>query len=415
MSQGITVGSLLALMLAVFTVSAGYGVMLPLLPYAVEQITGDAGAAAISRNTGLLVAVYTVSLFLFASLWGRASDRLGRRPVILVGLLGFAASMLVFAGAANLLALYAERFVSGLFAAAVTPVAMATIGDLVHDDALRARRLTMVGLSGVSGFLLGPMVGVEIARVLPELPGRLGAATSLAAPMISAALLALAAAAAAALALPRAKAQKSVGVSPAGAHASGHTVRLLLGLAFVVATAIGVFEVGLALRGKQELALTPYQIAMMFTECSLVMLATQAFVFSPWMPPRYTRWLIAPALALVALGLLLATAASSYVGLLIAVGATAAGAGVLSPILTYWISTLAGAAQGASLGRQTAATSLGQAVGSSAGGLLFNSGLMTGAPFVLVASVAAGATLASIRLPARLGMAARSATQEPAP
>lgn len=416
MTDRLTGSGLLALMLAVFTVSAGYGVMLPLLPYAVEQMTGEAASAAISRHTGLLTAVYTVSLFLFAPLWGRASDRLGRRPMILAGLLGFAASMLAFAGTAQLSTLYAERFLSGLFAAAVTPVAMATIGDLVHDDGSRARRLTMVGLSGVSGFLLGPMLGVMIANVLPSLPGRFGAQTPLAAPMAVAALLALGATLAAGLALPRATRPGVQDASPAGAHAGGHTVRFLLGLAFVVATAIGVFEVGLALRGKQELALTPYQIAAMFTECSLVMFAAQALVFSPWMPPRHTRWLIAPALALLALGLLLAPAADDYSGLLIAVGATAAGGGVLSPILTYWISTLTGAEQGANLGRQTAATSLGQAVGSSAGGLLFNSSIVAGAPFVLVAGVTAGATLACVRLPARLGQASGSSSgRVPAP
>ena len=56
----------------------------------------------------------------------------------------------------------------------------------------------------------------------------------------------------------------------------------LLALAFIVAAGIGVFEVGLALRGKQELSLTTYQLALMFTECSLVMIVVQATVFSPW-------------------------------------------------------------------------------------------------------------------------------------
>jgi MFS family permease len=396
-----SVQALLALMLAVFTVSAGYGVMLPLLPYVVEQMTGDAGVATVSRHTGLLTAVYTISLFLFASRWGRLSDRFGRRRVILIGLLGFAVSMLVFAGTADLAALYAERFLSGLFAAAVTPVALATVGDLVRDDAARARRLTMVGLAGVSGFLLGPMLGVMIARMLTEFPGRSGAATSLAAPMAAAALLALGAALAAMLTLPRTRSAGADTEVPSVAG-GGRSIPVLLGLAFVVAAAIGVFEVGLALRGKQELALAPYQIASMFTECSLVMFAAQALVFSPWTPPQHTRWLIAPALALLVLGLLLVSAVSSYTGLLIAVAATAAGGGVLSPILTYWISTLAGTTQGAELGRQTAATSLGQAVGSSAGGLLFGSSLFAGAPLVIVA---AGATLASVRLPARLDQA----------
>jgi MFS family permease len=69
-----------ALMCAVFTVSVGFGVVLPLLPYLIERLLGaGAEAAQVSRHTGLLTAVYTLSLFLFAPMWGRLSDRRGTR------------------------------------------------------------------------------------------------------------------------------------------------------------------------------------------------------------------------------------------------------------------------------------------------------------------------------------------------
>jgi hypothetical protein len=103
-----------------------------------------------------------------------------------------------------------------------------------------------------------------------------------------------------------------------------------------------VFEVGLALRGKQELGLTQYQTALMFTECSLVMFVVQAIVFSPWVKPETTRWFIAPALAVLAAGLFLVPRASDFVLMLAVIGAVAASAGILSPILTYWISSKAG-------------------------------------------------------------------------
>ncbi|MBW4964350.1 hypothetical protein KZZ06_20390, partial [Sulfitobacter sp. CW3] len=79
----------------------------------------------------------------------------------------------------------------------------------------------------------------------------------------------------------------------------------LLILTFIVSVGVGVFEVGLALRGKQELGLSPYQIALMFTECSLVMFVMQAIAVSPWFKPDTTRWLIAPALSVLAAGLFL--------------------------------------------------------------------------------------------------------------
>ena len=155
-----------ALMLAVFTVSVGYGVVLPLLPYLIERLPGaEGGIAQVSRHTGLLIGVYTLALFLFAPVWGWASDRLGRRNVLLVGLFGFGITMLVFSLVENLVAVYAERFLSGMFAAAVTPVAAAAIGDFAVSDQVRARRLAFVSMAGIAGFLLGPMLGVFISSI----------------------------------------------------------------------------------------------------------------------------------------------------------------------------------------------------------------------------------------------------------
>ena len=179
-------------------------------------------------------------------------------------------------------------------------------------------------------------------------------------------------------------------------------VRKLLVLAFIVAVGIGVFEVGLALRGKQELSLTQYQIALMFSECSLVMIVVQAAVFSPWVRPAITRWLILPALAVFAAGLLLTPRAMAFVTMLTVVGAVAASAGILSPILSYWLSRNAGRAQGWQFGNQTAAVSLGTATGSVAVGFLSGVGSIPDAAFLLTAAGVALGVLLSLRLPGQL-------------
>ncbi len=394
-------GTMVVLMAAVFTVSIGYGVVLPLLPYLLERLLGAGGSAArVSRSTGLLTGLYTLSLFLFAPAWGWLSDRFGRRIILLIGLIGFSATMLIFAFIENLAAVYAERILSGMFAAAVTPVALAAIGDLATTEEARGRRLTFVSLAGISGFLLGPMTGVFISRGAANLLPVVSAARSLALPLAGTAVLALMVAVAALLTIPR---TKRGGATPHGASATSMTDRWLvpklLGLAFIVSAAVGVFEVGLALRGKQDLGLTQYQIAGMFTECSVVMLIVQAIVFSPWIKPATTRWFIAPALAALAAGLFLVPRASNFPLMLVVIGAVAASAGIISPILTYWISSKAGSAQGAQLGRQTAAASLGAAVGSAAGGLLFDVPGLPSASFLLVAGLAALGVLISLGLP----------------
>jgi MFS family permease len=389
------------LMLSVFTVSMGFGIVLPLLPDLIERLLGSGGdAAQVSRATGLLTGLYTLSLFLFAPAWGHMSDRHGRRIILVIGLVGFSATMLAFALIENLPAVYAERFLSGMFAAAVTPVALAAIGDLAATEEARARRLTFVSLAGISGFLLGPMLGVFIARGAARMLPIVSAAGSLALPLAGTAVLALLVAVAAVMTVPGTKRDDTAPKrdQPASATAAW-LVPKLLSLAFIVSAGVGVFEVGLALRGKQELGLTQYQIALMFTECSLVMFVVQAIVFSPWVKPETTRWFIAPALAVLAAGLFLVPRASDFILMLAVIGTVAASAGILSPILTYWISRKAGKAQGAELGKQTAAASLGVTVGSAAGGLLFDFAPLPGASFLLMTLLMAVGILLSLGLP----------------
>jgi len=173
----------------------------------------------------------------------------------------------------------------------------------------------------------------------------------------------------------------------------------LLGISFVTAAAVGAFEVGLSLRGVQTLGMTTTEVALMFTECSLVMLVVQAIVFSPLVHPEATRWLLTPGLIILAAGLVLVPFATTTITMALAVALVAASAGVLSPIATYWISLGAGERQGTALGRQTAAASLGQAVGSAAGGLLFGAAFVPNAAFTLTAAMVLASLGASIGIP----------------
>jgi MFS family permease len=400
-SAGVSASTMGALMLAVFTVSIGFSAVLPLLPDLIERLLGaGAEAARVSRHTGLLTAVYTLSLFMFAPAWGRMADRRSARGVLLVGLVGFGITMLVFSFVETLELIYAERLLSGLFSAAVTPVATAAIVSYATTEAARARRLAFISMAGTSGFLLGPMLGASVTRVAADFLTIATPAGSIAIALRAMAVLAFLVACAVALAVPDETGhERSLKATGAATDKTAWLVPKLLILTFIVSTGVGVFEVGLALRGKQELGLTPYQIALMFTECSLVMFVMQAIVFSPWFQPEATRWLIAPTLALLAAGLFLVPRASDFTLMLVVTAAVAASAGILSPILTYWVSAKAGSAQGWELGKQTAAASLGITVGSAAGGLLFNVATLPGASFVLTAALMVMGFLLSLGLP----------------
>ena len=386
-------------MLAVLTVSLGFGILLPQLPALIERFLGDASTTVqVSRATGLLTALYMVALFVFAPFWGRLSDHWGRRPVLLIGLAGFGATMIAFAFFETLMAVYVERTLSGVFAAAVTPVALAAVTDFTTAKAALGRRLTFVSLAGITGFLLGPTLGVALTR---SLGGTGGAAGVLTVPLVATGGLALIAALAVAFTLP-ASGSMHRAVGEAALVTEPGPVRRLLALGFVVSAGVAVFEVGLALRGKQELGLTPVQIALMFTLCSGVMIVVQAAVFSPLIKPDFTRWLIAPAFAVMGVSLFAVPLAGDFRAMLAVVGAVAASAGILSPILTYWIASHAGHKSGVDLGKQTSAASLGAAVGSAAGGLLYDATWLPNAAFVLTAAVVLLAVWPSLSLPGRL-------------
>lgn len=373
------------LLLAVFAASAGFGILLPLLPELMERLLGaDATAISIARHTGLVTAVYPFALFLFARAWGRVSDRYGRRAVLLVGLSGLSATMaalLFFAD--GLIVLYVQRFLSGMFASAVLPAASAAISEASTTGQVRGRRLAYVSMASVAGFLLSPMLG--------------GFAPQFAAGTFAAAgfLIALSIA----LVVRDEIGRPAKGTLPAAGMPDGVLAKLIF-LAFVVSTGIGVFDIGLMLRGG-DLGLTSKGVALMLGTCGLVMLAAQGLVFSRWISAETTRWFIVPGLALLATGLLLMPWASTLSILLALIGAVAASAGVLPPILSFWISMQAGD-EDQKFGLQATATNLGVTLGSAAGGLLSDLPALPDIAFILAAGLAATGVLLSVRLPRKL-------------
>lgn len=390
-------GALSAVLVAMFAIAVGYGATLPILPFLITQISGQVTPAALSWHTGLLTGAYVLAIFIAAPVWGTLSDLFGRKPIILLGLGGFAATNGFLMAAESLSALYTGRSLAGFFAAAITPVAYALISDHAPSKEWRAHRFALVNIAGTAGFLVGPLLGGIAARfnddlwgVLPERP--------LAMPLFPATGLAALAAGLSFLFLPP-EAKRAVPAMPAETVQVERAARArLMTIAFLTALAIGVFEVGLALRGA-ALGLGAAHIGAMFAECSLVMAIVQALVFSPLIRPELTRWLFAPGLAILSVGLVAVSFVSGSFLMSAAIAAVAASAGVLSPVATYWASMGIVTRNGANLGRMTAAASLGQALGSAAGGLLFDLPNFSGASFVIAAALVLGTLLISIRLP----------------
>jgi len=376
------------LMAAVFAVALGYGIALPMLPFFLERLLADVGRFSVSWHVGMMTSVYAFAMFLFAPLWGRLSDKVGRRPVILVGLGGFAVMLGLFGLSRELWFAYASRVLGGLFAASILPVASAYIAEMSLPD-LRARRFAWMGTAGLLGFLAGPMLGGWLADASGQwisFAGRTGV-TLVSMPFFMAAALGAAVWLLAYLEIPSHTGNKlelSAADIPFTPHNS-RSVNVLLLLTLLMMFGLGSFEVGLTLHGQQNLSLGPDRLSQMFVACMLVMIATQLLVF-PFLIKRWPIHFIAPpAFAVMAGGLVLLPVALDFGWLLVVVGLVAAGSGLLAPIMSYRISLAAGTAQGAVQGKQAAASSLGQAIGSVVAGLWF--GLMNREPFWVTAGV----------------------------
>lgn len=135
----------------VFVDLLGFSLILPLLPYYAQTFGADAFI------TGLLVASYAVAQLVGAPLLGRMSDRFGRRPVLLISILGTLLGFLLLGFAGALWVLFVSRVIDGLTGGNIT-VAQAYITD-VTDQKNRAKGLGMIGAAFGLGFIIGPAVG----------------------------------------------------------------------------------------------------------------------------------------------------------------------------------------------------------------------------------------------------------------
>lgn len=164
---------LLFIFLTVFIDLLGFGIVIPLLP------TYSKAYGANERDLGLLFTCFSGMQFLFAPVWGRLSDRIGRRPVLIGGLLGTALSYVLFANAHGMPMLYVSRLLAGFFAANVA-VAFAYIGDVTRPEE-RAKGMGLVGAAFGLGFTFGPPLGGIMSTWNLALPGYTAAGLSVAA------------------------------------------------------------------------------------------------------------------------------------------------------------------------------------------------------------------------------------------
>ena len=165
-----------------FVVMLGYGIIIPILPFYIE------GMGAGGMELGLLVASYAVMRLIFGPIWGSLSDRIGRKPVLLVGILGYAVTMVWFGLANTLWMLFAARILSGMLSSATAPTTMAFIGDSTPEKE-RGGGMGLLGAAGGVGTIIGPVLGGFLAGESLAIPFFLAAGLSVLSLLLAAAFL----------------------------------------------------------------------------------------------------------------------------------------------------------------------------------------------------------------------------------
>jgi DHA1 family tetracycline resistance protein-like MFS transporter len=143
--------ALLNIFLVVFIDLVGFGIVIPILPYYAKQF-GASGWAL-----GWLMTSYSLMQFLIAPVWGSISDRIGRRPVLLISILGTCLSMTFLGFAQSLAWLFIGRIFAGISGANIS-TAYAYITDIT-DESNRAKGMGMIGAAFGLGFIFGPFIG----------------------------------------------------------------------------------------------------------------------------------------------------------------------------------------------------------------------------------------------------------------
>lgn len=158
----------LTLFLVLFVVSVGFGVIIPILPL----ITRAYGASPFAL--GAMTASYSVVQFIFAPIWGQISDRVGRKPVLMLGIAGVSASFFLMGFAQSFAALFWARVLGGFLSSATLPAAQALAAE-VSGTENRSKAMGLMGAAFGTGFIIGPVLGGLLAPIGMSAPFFAGA------------------------------------------------------------------------------------------------------------------------------------------------------------------------------------------------------------------------------------------------
>ena len=378
-------GPLLVVFFTVLLDLLGFGMVLPLLPFYAQEF--GAGPFGVT----LLFASFSLAQFVFAPLWGRLSDKVGRRPVLLVSITGAVAAYGLFAFARSFTVLLIARTASGI-AAANYSIGQAYVADVTPPEE-RAKGMGMLGAAFGLGFVLGPVLG--------GLAGKLGYAAVPAA----AGVLALINLGLALFMLPEslpAERRQQIdsgrwaGTEDVRRAAGNRTVGGLMVLFFLVILAFASMESTIGLFVEQRYGFGFFETAMLFTFLGVVMVVIQGGLLGRLAKRFGERRLMVAGIACMTLGLFLLPLGKLIALLGVTTALLAVGMGLNNPSTLSLISRMTDEhRQGGTLGVTRSLGALARGIGPLWGGWAFGA-LGPAWPFWIAAGLMACALVLAV-------------------
>jgi DHA1 family multidrug resistance protein-like MFS transporter len=316
----------------------------------------------------VLVATAALTEFLFGPIWGSISDRVGRKPILMIGMFGYAIAMLAFGIATKLWMLLVFRAISGILSSATITTTMAYIGDSTSEKQ-RGGGMGIIGAVGGAGTVIGPGIGGLLAGGSLSTPFFVSALMAFLSLLLVAALLPES--------LPmeaRAVQEKKIKLIRFDElwRALKGPIGLLLLIAFLATFGTSNFESIFGLYMLRKLGYGPEQVGGILTLVGAIALIGRGlltgFVTEHWGEPT----VIKTSLLVGAVGFILLLLANTYPTVLLTTGIFTCSITFLRPSIHSLISKRTSVGQGASMGLSNSFVSLGRVTGPLFAGILFD-------------------------------------------
>lgn len=366
-----------------FLVMTGFGMTLPVLPFYIEKILSyrEISSNTVFLHIGLITGAFPLTQFFFAPYFGSVSDRVGRRPLILIGIAGFSISTFIFSLGESLVLVYFSRLIAGIFTASFVTASGAYIADKTPKEK-RGKNFAILngvaGLGAVTGHLLGNLfsnISIQFKFLFTQIT-----LDKFSSPFVFSSLLTIAVLVLYVILLPESlnisnkTIEQKVTKTKISFISSLKSLKkafiLLLALSFFSQLAHSLFEGTFAIHSQRFFSFEPKQMSMVLIICGLLMGLLQLGPIAWLIEKKGEKALLPFGCLFLAIGLFMLTISREMGWILFYVSFISVGIAILTPSLTSLVTKDSGKEYGASLGIFSAVNSLGQVAGVVMGGII---------------------------------------------